>query len=957
MLLPSRLPSRLVFALVQSCFGLGVILAGVPPLAAAPAETQVQYLSGTGKDDAKPWDFMITGGRQAGVWTKIPVPSCWEQEGFGTYEYGLDHRPSKQNPSRDRMVADQGLYRLSFDVPAAWKDGRVRLVFDGVMTDAAVKVNGQSAGPVHQGAFYRFQYDVTALLKFGAANLLEVTVSEKSANPSVNDAERYADFWNFAGIFRPVRLEAVPAQFIERTAIDARADGRLAAEVYVGRGLEAGAEVRGQILDAEGKPAGAEFFAPVPPGATKVTLRSRLDHPRLWTAETPQLYRLQLTLATNGVPRHTLAAPFGFRTFEVRAGDGLYLNGSKIRLKGVNRHSFWPESGRTLSREICYDDVRLMKEANLNAVRMSHYPPDAHFLEACDELGLYVLDELSGWHGAYDTATGASLIGEMVRRDVNHPSILFWDNGNEGGNNFANDGQFGLWDPQHRTVLHPWALFGNVNTAHYRNYAQTALVAQGPDIFMPTEFLHGNYDGGAGAGLDDYWSVMGRQPLAAGGFIWALLDESVVRTDENGRLDSKDSWAPDGIVGPHREREGSFYAVKQIWSPVQVGPEKLPENFTGVLDLENDYDFTDLSRCTFSWELLRFPLPAQGPHNGHEAIAQGDIPGPPIPPHGTGRLQLPLPPSWREAGGLYLAAKDPAGHIVWTWSWSWKPAAGYFGQVLVNTMAGTRMGIPPISTEAGLLAVRLGFSNEELFDPATGELTGLKHSGRAFSLRGPHLVAYRRHARNFEDVSGPHELKSFASSLIGGDVVVEATYSGPLHAVRWRISQDGDVQLDYDGIFDGTADIFGVAFDYPEKNVQAKRWLGDGPYHVWQNRLKGADLDVWQTPYNDTVPGDTWIYPEFKGFFSGWKWAVLSTTEGDLALLNQGDSPYLGIYRPNDGRVGPLLNLPPLGIGAYSVIPAMANKNHVPDLIGPHSQPAPLSGVYSGSLRLRFQAP
>ena len=930
---------------------LALSVAGMPRLTAAPVETQVQYLSGTGKDDAKSWDFMCTGGRKAGVWTKIPVPSCWEQEGFGTYEYGLDHRPSKQDPSRDRMVADRGLYRLSFTVPAAWKDGRVRLVFDGVMTDAEVKVNGQSAGPVHQGAFYRFQYDITPLLKFDGANLLEVTVSEKSANPSVNDAERYADFWNFAGIFRPVRLEAVPAQFIERTAIDARADGRLAAEVYLGRGLDPGAEVRGQVVDAEGKPVGAEFSAPVGPMATKVTLRARLDHPRLWTAETPNLYRLRLTLASNGISRHTLASPFGFRTFEVRAGDGLYLNGSKIRLKGVNRHSFWPESGRTLSRQICYDDVRLMKEANLNAVRMSHYPPDADFLEACDELGLYVLDELGGWHGAYDTATGASLIGEMVRRDVNHPSILFWDNGNEGGNNFANDGQFGLWDPQHRNVLHPWALFGNVNTAHYRNYAQTALLAQGPDIFMPTEFLHGNYDGGAGAGLEDYWSIMGHQPLAAGGFIWALLDESAVRTDQNGRLDSKDSWAPDGIVGPHREREGSFYAVRQIWSPVQVGPDQLPADFSGGLGVENDYDFTDLDRCTFSWELVRFPLPGQGAHNGHESIAKGEVRGPEVAPHGTGRLQLPLPLSWREAGALYVAAKDPAGRILWTWSWSWQPALAYAGPPPTERAK-------PLQRfqENGLLVLR-GSSVEARFDPVTGELAALSHAGRTFSIRGPHLVAYRRHARNFADVSGPHELASFQASVAGSQATVEATYSGPLHAVRWHISDSGDLQLDYAGIFDGTADIFGVAFDYPEKNVKAKRWLGGGPYHVWQNRLKGTALDVWQNAYNDTVPGETWIYPEFKGFFSGWKWAVLSTTEGDLALLNEGDSPYLGVYRPNDGRVGPMLNLPPLGIGAYSVIPAMANKNHVPDLIGPHSQPATLSGVFRGSLRLRFQAP
>jgi len=816
------------------------------------------------------------------------------------------------------------------------------------MTDAEVKVNGQSAGPVHQGAFYRFRYDVTSLLKFGGSNLLEVTVSEKSANPSVNDAERYADYWNFAGIFRPVFLEAIPARALERVAIDARADGSFAADVYLAPGsAAAGLKVQGQLLDGDGRELGAPFAAALGDGES-AALRTRLAQPRLWTAETPQLYRARFTLFDRGRPVHQLTQAFGFRTFEVRAGDGLYLNGTKIRLKGVNRHSFWPESGRTLSREICYDDVRLIKEANMNAVRMSHYPPDADFLEACDELGLYVLDELGGWHGAYDTPTGRKLIGEMVRRDVNHPSILFWDNGNEGGNNLENDGQFAVWDPQRRDVLHPWANFGHVNAAHYRNYAQTVQLANGPDIFMPTEFLHGNYDGGAGAGLDDYWKVMGTAPHAAGGFIWALLDESAARTDEGGRLDGKDSWAPDGIVGPHREKEGSFFAVRQIWSPVQLGPGRLPDDFDGSLAVANSYDFTDLSRCTFSWALVRFAQPGEAA-SGHDVVANGSQPGPAVAPHASGRLALALPASWRRADALYVTARDPAGRELWTWSWDWKPAAAFAGAPPLGT------GAPASAAAEGAQRVVRAGPIVARFDAATGRLAALSREGRTVSLAGgPRLVAYRRHGRTFEDVAGPVALTSLTSGTEGTAVHVEARYSGPLQDVSWWIFPNGDLHLDYDLAFTGTADLLGIAFDYPESQVKSKRWLGGGPYHVWQNRLKGALLDVWENAYNDTVPGDSWIYPEFKGFFSDWKWAVLDTAEGRIELINESGTPYLGIYRPNDGRVGPLLQLPPLGLGAYEAIPAMANKNHVPDLIGPESQPAVFSGVRHGSLRIRL---
>ena len=149
--------------------------------------TDIVYLSGQGPKTAVKWDFFCTQGRNSGFWTNIAVPSQWELQGFGDYDYG--HAKTKH--------AERGLYRRSFRAPEAWRSRRVRLVFDGVMTDTAVKVNGRSAGPVHQGGFYRFRYDITEFLKFGADNLLEVEVSKVSADASVERAERGADYWVF----------------------------------------------------------------------------------------------------------------------------------------------------------------------------------------------------------------------------------------------------------------------------------------------------------------------------------------------------------------------------------------------------------------------------------------------------------------------------------------------------------------------------------------------------------------------------------------------------------------------------------------------------------------------------------------------------------------------------------------------------------------------------------------
>jgi beta-galactosidase/beta-glucuronidase len=388
--------------------------------------TEIRYLSGTGKDDAALWDFLCTEGRKSGVWSKIPVPSNWELQGFGAYQYGGDRQ-------RSSYPKEQGKYKLNFSIPQYWRNRIVRLVFEGSMTDTEVWINGKSAGPIHQGSFYRFKYDITPLLKFGETNLLEVTVSKESSNASINNAERLGDYWNFGGIFRPVYLESLPPAFIDWTAIDARADGSFSINVNIDGQLSDVSRVEGQIVDASGRPVGSSFSAGIDTDQRLARLQTSLSQPRLWTAETPNLYRVRLSLIGKSGTLHNITERFGFRTFEVRKGDGFYLNGQRILLKGINRHSFWPDSGRTLSRQISVDDVHLIKSLNMNAVRMSHYPPDAHFLELCDELGLYVLDELAGWQRSYDTATGQRLIGQMIQRDVNHPSILFWDNGNEGG--------------------------------------------------------------------------------------------------------------------------------------------------------------------------------------------------------------------------------------------------------------------------------------------------------------------------------------------------------------------------------------------------------------------------------------------------------------------------------------------------------------------------------------------
>jgi hypothetical protein len=854
------------------------ILAAAALLVFAPApsrgqETQRQYLSGTDKDHTVPWDFFMTRGRNSGRWTTIPVPSQWELQGFGSYHYGSDTIPD-----------ERGLYRYRFRLPAAWKGKRVRLVFDGSMTDTEVKVNGKPAGPVHQGAFYRFRYDVTDLVTYGAENVLEATVSKHSANESVNRAERQADFWVFGGIFRPVFLEALPARFIDRVALDARADGAFRADVYLGGEASPG-EVTAQVVTLAGRAVGAPFSARVAPGQAMVTLRGRVASPRPWSPESPERYRVRLSLREGGRAAHVVTETFGFRTVEVRPEDGIYVNGRKVRLKGVNRHTFWPDAGRTTSRAVSEMDVTLMKDMNMNAVRMSHYPPDEHFLEVADSLGLFVLDELAGWQKNYDTDVGEKLVREMVTRDVNHPSILFWDNGNEGGFNFDLDDDFALYDPQGRKVLHPWEVHDGVNTAHYRPVECCAgKVFNGREIIMPTEIIHGLYDGGHGAGLADYWRAIRENPRGGGLFLWALLDEAVKRVDlPRDTLDGNGNQGVDGIVGPYREKEASFFTIKKLWSPVQLElgeQDDLPASFDGRLRVQNEYFFTDLERVRFSWELVRFPAPGDT-QAGHTVVARGVAPSPRVAPQMPGELDLRLPADWRRADALRLTATDPYGRELYGWSWMISSAA----QIAARTVTAGSGRVT--GQEVGDRVVVAGGGARASFDRRTGELVAVERDGKALSLRnGPRVV------------HGTGTLASLRHFAEGDAYVVEAAYTGDLKQVRWRMYPSGWLELRYTYGASGALDAIGVTFDYPEEQVTGLKWLGRGPYRVWKNRMDGVEYDVWRKPYNDAITGVTWNYPEFKGFHANLHWAVLETREMPLTIVSATEDVFLRVLTP-----------------------------------------------------------
>ena len=926
-------------------------------------QTERQYLSGHGCDDTVDWDFFCTDGRNSGRWTKIGVPSCWELQGFGTYQYGISFY-GKAFP--EGIAGEKGMYKYEFEVPEEFRGKQVSLVFEASMTDTEVKVNGRKAGSKHQGAFYRFSYNVTDLLKYGKKNQLEVTVSKESENASVNLAERRADYWNFGGIFRPVFLEVKPAVNLRHIAIDAQMDGSFRANCYTNISGD-GMSIRAQILDGKGKKL-ADTTVPLKAGSDWTTLQLNVSAPALWTAETPNLYKAQFSLLDKGGKvLHHETETFGFRTIEVRESDGLYVNGVRINVRGVNRHSFRPESGRTLSKAKNIEDVLLMKGMNMNSVRLSHYPADPEFLEACDSLGLYVMDELGGWHGKYDTPTGVRLIEGMIERDVNHPSIIWWSNGNEKGWNIELDGEFHKYDPQKRPVIHPQGNFSGFETMHYRSYGESQNYMRLPEIFMPTEFLHGLYDGGHGAGLYDYWEMMRKHPRCIGGFLWVLADEGVKRVDMDGFIDNQGNFGADGIVGPHHEKEGSYYTIKQLWSPVQVMNTAIDRNFNGKLSVENRYDYLNLNTCRFIWQQVKFPSVTDASNTTTRILKQGEVQGSDVAAHGVGVVDIKtsiLP----EADALFLTAIDKYGHELWRWTFPVDKLNRETEQFSVSSGRASYT-----ETEKGITVKANG--RTFVFSKKDGQLKDVSVNNRKISFaNGPRFIGARRADRSLDQFYNHDDEKAkakdrtyseFTDAAVftkldvkeeGGNLILTANYKlGNLDKAQWTIHPDGMATLDYTYNFSGVVDLMGICFDYPEEQVLSKRWLGAGPYRVWQNRIHGTQYDIWENDYNDPIPGETFTYPEFKGYFGSVSWMSIRTKEGTISLTNETPDSYIGVYQPRDGRDRLLYTLPESGISVLNVIPPVRNKVNSTDLCGPSSQPKWVDGPQTGRLVLRFE--
>jgi hypothetical protein len=922
-----------------------------PMTFADTTSSEIQYLSGTDKDHTVDWDFYLNSGRNSGAWTKIKVPGCIETQGFGSYAYKSQYSNT-----------GTAIYKYNFNVPSTWSGKKINIVFEGAGKDITVLVNGISAGATHQGSYYRFKYDISTLLYYSAQNTLEVDAAPNSSNSSVNSAED-GDFWSFWGIMRPVYLEARPAQCIDRVAINAKADGNFSIDTYL-LGINGANTITAQIKKLDGTLVGNAFSTTIVAGDTKKTISTTISSPLLWNAENPNLYQVEVSLKNGATEIHKITEKFGFRTVEVRANDGLYINGVKIKgIRGFDRHCFWPTTGKTLSPAVDLLDMGLFKEINANAVRSSHYPPDVNWLDLCDQQGLYVLDELCGWQSAYDNTVAPKLVKEVVTRDVNHPSVIFWDNGNEGGWNTTVDSSYATYDPQNRAVLHPWETFSNINTNHYPAYSTDTTSTS---LYMPTEFDHGVGDGGNGGSLNDYWKTYMLRPGSIGGFLWSFVDGGVLRTDLSpqildcgpaaGRTDN------DGVVGPYREKEGSFNTIKEIWSPIYIEMDNyktLSPSFNGNITINNRYDFTNSNQCTFSWNLVNFKTVVSG-LAGYDVMNSGTPSSPNIAAHSSGTLSLGLPSDWANYDGLFLTATDKNGKEIYTWTWSIKKANDYKN----NTVSTSGTTAANGSSDASYITVSANGTVVK-FSKTTGKIASVTNNGSSVSFTDGTLTALDSSAAQ----KATSTFVSISGYQSGNDYCVDVTYdtNGSLKYFKWRMYPSGWLQLEYKyNLVAGDYKLYGITFQYPESKINGMRYLGKGPYRVWKNRMKGTTFNVLNKGYNTTERGlqtisniNGYLQPiEFRGYYSNLFWADIDTTEGLIKVVSGNDDTFLQMCpKPSNIYLESSLTDPGFANGTFSfldAIPPIGDKFKAPPSLGPEAAWNHPSGDYIKTLYFKF---
>jgi len=864
----------------------------MPPRSTADTDAPVLSLDGD-------WRFRLhptaDGGGAAfpdvddSEWDTLSVPSHWQLRGYGAPAYTNVAYPFPIDPPHVPDENPTGEYRREFTLPDDWPSGATVLRFDGVDSCFRVWLNGTELGHA-TGSRLPAEFPATGLRP--GRNVLAVRVHQWSAGSYLEDQ----DMWWLSGIFRSVTLVARPANGLPDFFVHADYDHTSGAgTLRVDTDVPARLSVPALGLDA------------VPTNETH-----HIAHVRPWSADDP--FRYAGTLATEG---ETVAVRIGFRTVTIADGT-LLVNGRPVLLRGVNRHEWHPEHGRAVPRETMLADVLLMKRHNINAVRTSHYPPHPHFLDLCDEYGLWVVDECDlethgflfvNWRGnpSDDPAWGPALLDRMrrmVERDKNHPSVILWSLGNESGTG-RNLAAMAAWaherDPSR--PLHyegDWnCTYTDVYSRMYHPHADVDEIGRGVEPppedatadahrrtlpFVQCEYAHAM--GNGPGGLSEYQDLFERYPRCAGGFVWEWIDHGIPRPDTNDYAYGGDFGEPlhdghfiaDGLVFPDRTPSPGLVEFKKVVEPVRITVD------TDAVHVANHYDAVDTGHLRYEWSVSSDGVLVDFGALDVPVLAAGESADVPLPalPDAEGETWLTVRAVLAEA-----TAWAPAGHeIAW-------------GQAALHAPA---RPFPQASAQPA--DGRLG--------PGTFDGAGRLVAIGGLAVDGPRLDLWRAPTDNDEGFHGPpvadgwraiglhrlrHRLLSVATGAtwltvttrVGAaatDLAFETVYHWVADGDRLGLTVDVQPVGDWYGVLPRV----GVRMAVPATLGQVA-WFGTGPGESYPDSRRAArvgrfalDVDRWSTRY---------VFPQENGHRSDVRWAQLTGNDGS-GLRIDGD-PVFGL--------------------------------------------------------------
>ena len=863
----------------------------------------------------------------------ITVPGNWQLQGYGKMHYSDLWYNFPINPPYVPTENPTGIYKRTFFVEESYRDKKIIIRFCGVDSAYHLWINGKEVG-YSKVARNESEFDITDLIRVGEENDVTVRVYQWSDGTYLEDQ----DMWWESGIFRDVELIGVPKDGINDYKVIADLDdeyknGIFKVEAFLRTTKEV--NVTFELVDAGEN---TVFTKTVVAKEGKACIDEVIADVNHWTAETPYLYKLFMTVEDDGQIVEVIPQNVGFRNIRLN-GETFLVNGVAIKFKGVNRHDYSPQNGRVVSREEIEKDIILMKQFNINAIRTSHYPNSYYLYDLCDEYGMYLIAEtdlechgfeLTGdykwitddpsWELAY-----VSRMTRMIERDKNHPAIIFWSLGNESafGCNFRKmtdvahemdptrlvhyEGDFDVESADVYSTMYTWI------ENPKKPYLMKDIIEKSKKPHIHCEYCHAM--GNGPGNLKDYQDLVYAHDKLQGGFVWEWFDHGIESFTESGEKyyryggdfgddPSNKDFCIDGLIMPDRTPSPGLYEYKKVIEPITTTAIDIQK---GIINLLSRYDFANLDRFNLVYKVMEDDVILQ---TGFMAV-------PSIEARANKDITLPY--------DLSVIKVKPGAHYYVNISYQLREDTSYAssGHELATAQFELPLykegivvrpeGILNVEKEHTTLHVKgANFSLD--FNLVNGNLMNIVRDGMQVLSKGPRLTLWRAPISNDMEIIDKlkkvyflhleHEVVMNIDYHMEGNILkvevdtINSTTNSAWHFKTkyvYTVCPSGDILIDVEGTPSGRVDLapdmlprIGVSM-HLDKSMEHVRYFGMGPGENYVDSKEAAQMGL----YANTVDGlfTNYVIPQENGKHMGCKWVsmtndrgmgLLASTEGDF---------------------------------------------------------------------------